>query len=141
MTFRIPAGRTIGIVGKSGSGKSTLSKLIQRMYIPESGKIRVDGLDISTTDPVWLRHQIGIVLQENFMFHATVRENIALQNPAASMDEIIYAAKMAGAHEFITELSEGYDTMLGEKGTGLSGGQKQRVAIARGWWTNISAGL
>lgn len=71
MTFRIPAGRTIGIVGKSGSGKSTLSKLIQRMYIPESGKIRVDGLDISTTDPVWLRHQIGIVLQENFMFHAT----------------------------------------------------------------------
>ncbi len=136
MTFRIPAGRTVGIVGRSGSGKSTLSKLIQRMYIPESGKIRVDGLDISTTDPVWLRHQIGIVLQENFMFHATVRENIALQNPAASMDEIIHAAKMAGAHEFITELSEGYDTMLGEKGTGLSGGQKQRVAIARALLTN-----
>lgn len=136
MSFRIPAGRVIGIVGKSGSGKSTISKLIQRMYIPESGKIKVDGMDISTTDPVWLRHQIGIVLQENYMFNASVRENIALQNPAASIDEVIYAAKMAGAHEFITELSEGYDTMLGERGVGLSGGQKQRIAIARALLTN-----
>lgn len=136
MSFRIPQGRIIGIVGKSGSGKSTITKLIQRMYIPEGGKIKIDGMDISTTDPIWLRHQIGTVLQENIMFNATVRENIALQNPAASMDEVIYAAKMAGAHEFITELSEGYDTMLGERGTGLSGGQKQRIAIARALLTN-----
>jgi subfamily B ATP-binding cassette protein HlyB/CyaB len=136
MTFRIKPDTVVGVVGRSGSGKSTISKLIQRLYIPESGKILVDGTDLALADPAWLRTQIGVVLQENFLFNATVRENIALQNPAASMDEIIRAAEIAGAHEFILELSEGYDTMVGEKGTGLSGGQKQRVAIARALLTN-----
>ena len=136
MTFRIVPNTVVGVVGRSGSGKSTISKLIQRLYIPESGKILVDGTDLALADPTWLRTQIGVVLQENFLFNATVRENIALQNPAASMDEIIRAAQIAGAHEFILELREGYDTMVGEKGTGLSGGQKQRIAIARALLTN-----
>ena len=131
MSFGIPANTVVGIVGRSGSGKSTISKLVQRLYLPEAGRILVDGVDISTVDPVWLRRQIGVVLQENFLFNATIRENIALHNPAASMEEIIRAAQIAGAHEFISELTNGYDTIVGEKGVGLSGGQKQRVAIAR----------
>lgn len=131
MTFTVPAGKVIGIVGRSGSGKSTISKLVQRLYLPESGKILIDGTDIALADPAWLRRQIGVVLQENFLFKGSIRDNIALQNPAASMDEIIRVAKIAGAHEFITELTEGYDTEVGEMGTGLSGGQKQRIAIAR----------
>lgn len=131
MNFGIPANTVVGIVGRSGSGKSTISKLVQRLYLPEAGRILIDGIDISTVDPVWLRRQIGVVLQENFLFNATIRENIALHNPAATMEEIIQAAKIAGAHEFISELTNGYDTMVGEKGVGLSGGQKQRVAIAR----------
>ncbi len=105
-------------------------------YIPEYGKIRIDGIDLATVDPAWIRGQIGIVMQENYLFHASVRENIALKNPAVPMNEIIRVAKLAGAHEFITELSEGYDTMIGERGTGLSGGQRQRIAIARALLTN-----
>lgn len=136
ISFGIRPNTVVGIVGRSGSGKSTISKLIQRLYVPESGKILIDGVDLALTDPTWLRTQIGVVLQENFLFNASVRENISLQNPAASMDEIIRAAKIAGAHEFILELSEGYDTIVGEKGTGLSGGQKQRIAIARALLTN-----
>lgn len=136
MSFGIRPNTVVGIVGRSGSGKSTISKLVQRLYIPESGKILIDGTDLTLADPNWLRTQIGVVLQENFLFNASVRENIALQNPAASMDEIIRVAKIAGAHDFILELSEGYDTMVGEKGTGLSGGQKQRIAIARALLTN-----
>ena len=136
MSFRIPANKVIGVVGRSGSGKSTISKLIQRLYIPETGKIMIDGVDLALADPVWLRRQIGVVLQESFLFHASIRDNIALQNPAASMDEIIYVSKIAGAHDFIVELSEGYDTVVGEHGTGLSGGQKQRIAIARALLTN-----
>ena len=136
MSFRIPANKIIGVVGRSGSGKSTISKLIQRLYIPETGRIMIDGTDLALADPVWLRRQIGVVLQESFLFNASIRDNIALQNPAASMEEIIYAAQIAGAHDFIVELSEGYDTMVGEHGTGLSGGQKQRIAIARALLTN-----
>lgn len=136
MSFGIRPNTVVGVVGRSGSGKSTISKLIQRLYIPESGKILIDGMDIALTDPAWLRRQIGVVLQENFLFNATIRENIALQNPAASIEEIVRVAKIAGAHDFICELSEGYDTMVGEKGTGLSGGQKQRIAIARSLLTN-----
>lgn len=131
MSFSIRPDTVVGIVGRSGSGKSTLSKLIQRLYLPERGKILVDGMDISMVDPVWLRRQIGVVLQENFLFNASVRENIALHDPAAGMEQIIRVAKIAGAHDFITELTNGYDTMVGEKGVGLSGGQKQRIAIAR----------
>lgn len=136
MSFGIRPNTVVGVVGRSGSGKSTISKLIQRLYVPESGKILIDGNDISLADPNWLRTQIGVVLQENFLFNATIRENIALHNPAASMEEIINVAKVAGAHEFILEMSEGYDTTVGEKGTGLSGGQKQRIAIARALLTN-----
>ncbi len=136
MSFRIPANRVIGVVGKSGSGKSTISKLIQRLYIPETGRIMIDGTDLALADPVWLRRQIGVVLQESFLFNASIRDNIALQNPAASMEEIVCAAKIAGAHDFIVEFPEGYDTMVGEHGTGLSGGQKQRIAIARALLTN-----
>ena len=131
MSFTIPAGSIIGVVGRSGSGKSTLSKLIQRLYIPEAGKISIDGLDLSLVNPEQLRRQIGIVLQENFMFNGTVRENISIHLPLATMDEVVAAAKTAGAHDFILSLPQGYDTVIGEKGLGLSGGQKQRVAIAR----------
>lgn len=131
MNFKVKAGQKIGFVGPSGSGKSTVTKLIQHLYIPESGKVLIDGIDISTVDTAWLRRQIGVVLQENYLFNKSVRENIALTNPAISMDRIIAAAKLAGAHEFITELPDGYDTIIEERGSSLSGGQRQRIAIAR----------
>ncbi|MDO4719806.1 MAG: type I secretion system permease/ATPase [Peptostreptococcaceae bacterium] len=131
LSFEIPKGTVVGIVGRSGSGKSTLSKLVQRLYIPQSGKILIDGVDLALADPAWLRRQIGVVLQENFLFYASVRENIAIHHPSAAMEDIIRSAKIAGAHEFILGLPNGYDTMVGENGTGLSGGQKQRIAIAR----------
>ena len=131
MSFEIEPGTIVGVVGRSGSGKSTISKLIQRLYIPEGGKISVDGMDISLVNPAMLRKQIGVVLQENFMFNGTVAENISIHCPSASMEQIISCAKIAGAHDFILELPDGYNTVIGEKGTGLSGGQKQRVAIAR----------
>ncbi len=131
MSFTINAGEVIGIVGRSGSGKSTISKLLQRLYIPEAGKILVDGIDIALADPAWLRRQIGVVLQENFLFNATIRENITVHAPSSSIEDIIAMCKISGAHDFILELPNGYDTMVGENGTGLSGGQKQRVAIAR----------
>lgn len=131
ISFEIKQGSIIGVVGRSGSGKSTISKLIQRLYIPESGKITVDDIDISMVNPLWLRSQIGVVLQENYMFSGTVSENISIHMPSASAEQIIQAAKTAGAHEFITQLPNGYDTVIGDKGIGLSGGQKQRIAIAR----------
>lgn len=131
MNFKVSAGQKIGFVGPSGSGKSTVTKLIQRLYVPESGKVLIDGIDISTVDTAWLRRQIGVVLQENYLFNKSVRENIALTNPSISMDKIIVAAKLAGAHEFITELADGYDTIIEERGSSLSGGQRQRIAIAR----------
>ena len=131
MSFKVKAGQKIGFVGPSGSGKSTVTKLIQRLYIPESGKVLIDGIDISTVDTAWLRRQIGVVLQENYLFNKSVRENIALTNPAISMDRIIAAARLAGAHDFITELPHGYDTIIEERGSSLSGGQRQRIAIAR----------
>lgn len=131
VSFGIRPGTVVGVVGRSGSGKSTISKLLQRLYVPESGKILIDGVDIATTDPSWLRRQVGVVLQENFLFNASIRDNIAVHVPSSSMEDIVRVAKIAGAHEFISELPEGYDTQVGEKGEGLSGGQKQRVAIAR----------
>ncbi|MFZ5993681.1 MAG: type I secretion system permease/ATPase [Thermodesulfobacteriota bacterium] len=130
-SFEIQPGMVVGIVGRSGSGKSTLAKLIQRLYIPESGRILIDGVDISLADPAWLRRQIGVVLQENFLFNGSVRDNMAIHYPSASMSDIVRVAQVAGAHEFILELPEGYDTVVGENGTALSGGQRQRVAIAR----------
>jgi subfamily B ATP-binding cassette protein HlyB/CyaB len=131
ITLQIPAGQVVGIVGSSGSGKSTLAKLIQRLYVPESGRIMVDGADLSLVDPAWLRRQIGVVLQENVLFNRTVRENIALADPGMPMERVIMAAELAGAHEFIVGLPEGYGTIIGERGASLSGGQRQRIAIAR----------
>jgi subfamily B ATP-binding cassette protein HlyB/CyaB len=131
VTFEIPAGQTVGIVGPSGSGKSTFAKLVQRLYVPERGRVLVDGMDLAMADPAWLRRQIGVVLQENVLFNRSVRDNIALADPAMPMERIIAAADLAGAHDFILELSEGYDTVVGERGSTLSGGQRQRIAIAR----------
>jgi len=131
MSFEIEPGTTVGIVGRSGSGKSTISKLIQRLYIAENGKITIDGMDISMVSPSQLRTQIGVVLQENFMFNGTVADNIRIHQPSASIEQVVEATKTAGAHEFILELTNGYDTIIGERGIQLSGGQKQRVAIAR----------
>ena len=132
----IPPGQTIGIVGPSGSGKSTLAKLVQRMYIPESGRVLVDGVDLAMVDTTWLRRQVGVVLQENVLFNRSVRENIALSDPGMPMERVIAAAKLAGAHGFILELPEGYDTQIEERGGNLSGGQRQRIAIARALVTN-----
>ncbi|NWB98374.1 type I secretion system permease/ATPase [Pseudomonas gingeri] len=132
----IQPGESIGIVGRSGSGKSTLTRLVQRLYVPERGRVLVDGMDLALADPSSLRRQIGVVLQENILFNRSIRENIALADSGAPLDAVIHAAKLAGAHEFILELPEGYDTMVGEHGASLSGGQRQRVAIARALITN-----
>lgn len=131
INLNIAAGEIIGIVGRSGSGKSTLSKLLQRLYIPESGRVVIDGIDLSLANPAWLRRQIGVVLQENSLFNRSIRDNIAISDKNIPLDKIITSAKLAGAHDFIMELTEGYDTILGEQGSGLSGGQRQRIAIAR----------
>ena len=131
VSLEIPAGRVMGIVGSSGSGKSTLAKLIQRLYVPETGRVLIDGVDLSMVDPAWLRRQIGVVLQENVLFNRSVRENIALADSGMAMDRVIAAAELAGAHQFILGLPEGYETMIGERGASLSGGQRQRIAIAR----------
>lgn len=127
----IAEGEVIGIVGRSGSGKSTLTKLVQRLYVPERGRVLIDGHDLALADPAWLRRQLGVVLQENFLFNRSVRENIALADPGMPLERVIRAAQLAGAHEFILELPEGYDTVVGEHGASLSGGQRQRLAIAR----------
>ena len=131
VSFDIPAGQVVGIVGPSGSGKSTLAKLVQRLYVPESGRVLVDGVDLTMVDSSWLRRQLGVVLQENILFNRTIRDNIALAEPGMPIDRVIAAAKLAGAHDFILELSHGYDTIVEERGSSLSGGQRQRIAIAR----------
>lgn len=134
--LHVRPGEVIGIVGRSGSGKSTLTKLVQRLYIPETGRVLIDGVDLATVDTAWLRRQVGVVLQENFLFNRSIRENIALVDPSIPMERVIMAARMAGAHEFISKLSEGYDTLVGEQGSNLSGGQRQRLAIARALLNN-----
>lgn len=131
VSLQILPGEMIGIVGRSGSGKSTLARLVQRLYVPERGRVLIDGMDLSTVDASSLRRQIGVVLQENMLFNQTIRDNIALTDTGAPLELIIRAAKMAGAHEFISELPDAYDTMVGEHGATLSGGQRQRIAIAR----------
>lgn len=136
VSLTVPPGEMIGIVGPSGSGKSTLTKLVQRLYVPESGRVLVDGVDLALVDPSWLRRQVGVVLQENILFNRTVRENIALSDPTRPMEQVMNMAQMAGAHEFILKLPEGYDTMIDERGANLSGGQRQRIAIARALMTN-----
>lgn len=132
----IKAGQKIGFVGRSGSGKSTIAKLIQRLYYATQGTIYIDGIDIRNINPVWLRTNIGIVLQENYLFSGTIKDNISLPRPNVPMEGIIQVAKIAGAHEFISKLPKGYDTEVGERGSSLSGGQKQRIAIARALISN-----
>ena len=136
ISLDVRPGEVIGIVGRSGSGKSTLTKLVQRLYTPEQGRILVDGIDISLIDAAQLRRQVGVVLQENLLFNRSVRENIAIADPAAPIETVVHAAHLAGAHDFISELPEGYDTVVGEQGSSLSGGQRQRIAIARALFTN-----
>lgn len=134
--YNISPGMSVGIVGRSGSGKSTITKLIQRLYIPNEGTIYIDGVDVRQMNPTWLRYNIGVVLQENYLFAGSIRENISLSKPDAPIELIIQAAQMAGAHEFISEFPEGYETIVGERGSSLSGGQRQRIAIARALITN-----
>jgi subfamily B ATP-binding cassette protein HlyB/CyaB len=131
VSIEAEAGEVIGVVGRSGSGKSTLVKLIQRLYVPEAGRVLIDGTDLALVDTAWLRRQVGVVMQESFLFNRSVRENIALADPAAGLDRVIEAAQLAGAHEFILRLPHGYDSVLEEQGANLSGGQRQRIAIAR----------
>lgn len=136
LSLTVAPGSVIGIVGPSGSGKSTLTKLIQRLYSPEQGRVLIDGMNLAVLDPASLRRQIGTVLQENMLFKGTVRDNIAFASPGMPFDKVVEASQLAGAHEFVLELPQGYDTELGERGMGLSGGQRQRIAIARALATN-----
>jgi len=131
VSLEVTAGKFVGVVGQSGAGKSTLTKVLPRLYDLESGRILIDGYDIHKVELYSLRRQIGMVLQDTLLFDTTVQENIALTNPDATPEEIVEAAKIAFAHEFIMELPNGYNTRVGERGAGLSGGQRQRVAIAR----------
>jgi ATP-binding cassette, subfamily B, bacterial HlyB/CyaB len=136
ISLKIAPGQVVGIVGPSGSGKSTLTKLVQRLYVPEGGRILIDGVDLTVADVAWLRRQIGSVLQESVLFNRSIRENIALADPGMPMERVMAAADLAGAHEFILELPDGYNTVVGERGASLSGGQRQRIAIARALVTN-----
>ncbi|MBD1400752.1 peptidase domain-containing ABC transporter [Pelovirga terrestris] len=131
ISVEIKEGMSVGVVGRSGSGKSTLAKLLQRLYLPTEGAIYIDDIDSRHMNPFWLRYNIGVVLQESYLFSGTIRDNIALPKPDAPMELILQVAQIAGAHEFIAQLPEGYDTPVSERGASLSGGQRQRIAIAR----------
>ncbi|AFY73835.1 type I secretion system ABC transporter, HlyB family [Synechococcus sp. PCC 7502] len=131
VSLEVAAGKFVGVVGASGAGKSTLTKLLSRLYEPESGRILIDDYDISKVELYSLRRQIGVVLQDTLLFDGTVQENIALTNPDATPAEIIDAARIACAHDFIMQLPQGYESRVGERGAALSGGQRQRIAIAR----------
>ncbi len=136
LNLAVQPGQVIGLVGRSGSGKSTLAKLLQRLYVPEAGRVLLDGTDLAMVDTAWLRRSIGVVQQESFLFNRTVRDNIALASPGLPLERIVQCARASGAHEFILALEHGYDTLIGEQGSNLSGGQRQRIAIARALVTN-----
>jgi subfamily B ATP-binding cassette protein HlyB/CyaB len=136
VSFSVHAGEVVGIVGSTGSGKTTLAKLLQRLYVPEKGRVLIDGIDLSMADASWLRRQIGVVIQDGVLFNSSIRDNITLNNPELGIEAVIEAAKLAGAHSFILELQMGYDTPVGERGVLLSTGQRQRLAIARALATN-----
>ena len=131
VNLRIPPGARVGIVGHSGCGKSTLTKLIQRLYVPDSGRVLIDGVDIAQVETAWLRRQIGIVLQENFLFAGTIKENISIAMPNIGEEAIMTAAQLSGTDEFVQDMPHKYETFVGERGSLLSGGQRQRVSIAR----------
>ncbi|RDI47632.1 ABC transporter ATP-binding protein [Falsibacillus pallidus] len=131
ISFKAEPGKIIGLIGATGSGKTSITQLITRFYEPTNGEILVDHVPVNEYSLNTLRRNIGFVLQESFLFSSTIKANISYGRPEATMEEIIEAAKRAQAHDFIMELPDGYDTMLGERGLGLSGGQKQRIAIAR----------
>ncbi|MCS7061861.1 MAG: ABC transporter ATP-binding protein, partial [Anaerolineae bacterium] len=131
INLHVPAGTSLALVGATGAGKSTLVHLIGRFYDPTSGRVLIDGQDVRSVDLDELRSQIGIVAQDNLLFSATIAENIAFGRPDAPREAIERAARLAQAHEFISKLPDGYDTLIGERGVGLSGGQRQRIAIAR----------
>src|SRR5690606_12920706 len=131
ITFSIPSGSVVGLIGATGSGKTSVTQLIPRFYDVTEGEVLIDGINVKDFDFYTLRSQIGFVLQEPFLFSSTIKANIAYGKPDATMEEIMDAAKRADAHNFIMELPEGYDTLLGERGMGLSGGQRQRISIAR----------
>jgi ABC-type multidrug transport system fused ATPase/permease subunit len=131
VSFKIEPGQVVGIVGPTGSGKSTVLSLLPRFYDPAQGRVLIDGIDIADYKLSALRAQIGFVLQDTVLFHGTVRENIAYGRPEASDEEIVAAAKVANAHDFISRMPLGYDSTVGERGETLSGGQRQRIAIAR----------
>ena len=131
VSFSVPAGSFIGVVGRSGSGKSTIMKLLPRLYSPSAGRILIDGYDIAKLQLGSVRRQIGIVPQDSLLFDGSVRDNISLTSPNASSEDIVAAARVACAHDFIMELPDGYATRVGERGSSLSGGQRQRIAIAR----------
>ena len=131
INLHVKPGEMIGLVGHSGAGKSTLINLICRFYIPDSGSITIDGIDITKIRLDDLRQQIGVVLQEPYLFNGTIAENIAYAQPGAGMEAVITAAKAANAHEFIVKFPDGYDTEVGERGGRLSGGERQRISIAR----------
>ena len=131
ISFAVTPGMRVGIVGRSGSGKSTLTKLLQRLYIPNSGAVHLDGVDLNHLNPLWLRNNTGVVLQENYLFSGSIKDNIVMARPDAPMELVIRVSQVAGAHDFVSKLPQGYDTPVGERGDSLSGGQRQRIAIAR----------
>jgi ATP-binding cassette, subfamily B, bacterial HlyB/CyaB len=131
VTFTVPRGTVLGVMGRSGSGKTTVTRLLQRLHTGFEGTIKIDGMDLREIDLAHLRSNIGVVPQENFLFAGTVRENIAMARPDANFGDVVHAAQLAGAEEFIERLPRGYDTLLEEGATNLSGGQRQRLAIAR----------
>lgn len=138
ISFDAPPGKVIGLIGGTGAGKTSITQLITRFYEPEEGQVLVDGKPVNEFPLTQLRKNIGFVLQEPFLFSTTIRDNIAYGNPEATMEEIVDAATRAQAHDFIMEMPNGYDTLLGERGMGLSGGQKQRISIARAILINPS---